>query len=158
MSGVPADDAAVEARAKGSAEQCILALMAEYCDSIDRGDLDACAALFRGGRWGIAGDLAEGEAAVRSLLANVTLYNGVPLTRHLMSNVLIEVASDGDRATARSCIMVMQAVPPDFPLQPIFIGSYRDVFVRDAGQWRFRERVIVPDLVGDLSRHRSDMV
>lgn len=143
--------------AGGRAEQSILALMAEYCDSIDRGDLDGCAALFRGGRWGIAGDLAEGEAAVRALLANVTLYKGVPLTRHLMSNVLIEVAADGKQASARSCLMVMQGVPPDFPLQAIFIGTYHDVFVCEQGQWRFRERVIYPNLVGDLSRHRSDM-
>lgn len=141
-----------------TAEQRILALMTEYCDSIDRGDLDGCAALFRRGRWGIAGDLAEGEAAVRALLANVTLYEGIPRTRHLMSNVLINVAADGNHATARSCLMVMQGVPPDFPLQAIFIGSYRDVFACEAGQWHFRERVIVPDLVGDLSRHRSDMV
>ncbi len=158
MSGGPAGDAAIETAATRRAEQHILALMAEYCDSIDRGDLDACAALFRGGRWGIAGELAEGEAAVRALLANVTLYDGVPLTRHLMSNVLIEVAADGNHASARSCTMVMQAVPPDFALQPIFIGSYHDVFVREREQWCFRERVIVPDLVGDLSRHRSDMV
>lgn len=143
--------------AGGRAEQQILALMAEYCDSIDRGDLDGCAALFRGGRWGIAGQLAEGEAAVRALLANVTLYKGVPLTRHLMSNVLIEVAADGTQATARSCLMVMQGVPPDFPLQAIFIGTYHDAFVCEQGQWRFRERVIHPNLVGDLSRHRSDM-
>lgn len=141
----------------GRAEQSILALMGEYCDSIDRGDLDGCAALFRGGRWGIAGDLAEGEAAVRALLANVTLYKGVPLTRHLMSNVLIEVAADGNHASARSCLMVMQGVPPDFPLQAIFIGTYHDVFVREKEQWSFRERVIYPNLVGDLSRHRSDM-
>jgi hypothetical protein len=157
MSGGQGLDVGVEARATTRAEQFILALMAEYCDSIDRGDLDGCAALFRSGRWGIAGQLAEGEAAVRALLANVTLYDGVPLTRHLMSNVQIEVAPDGNRAGARSCIMVMQAVRPDFPLQPIFIGSYQDVFVREGGQWRFRERVIVPDLIGDLSRHRSDM-
>lgn len=154
MSGGPA----VGAPAMGTAEQRILALMTEYCDSIDRGDLDACAALFRRGRWGITGSLAEGEAAVRALLANVTLYGGVPLTRHLMSNVLVQVAADGDTATARSCIMVMQGVPPGFPLQPIFIGSYHDVFVREGEQWCFRERVIVPDLVGDLSRHRSDLV
>jgi hypothetical protein len=154
MSGGPA----IEAPAAGRAEQRILALMAEYCDSIDRGDLDGCAALFRGGRWGITGDLAEGEAAVRALLANVTLYDGLPRTRHLMSNVLIEVAADGDQATARSCLTVMQGVPPDFPLQAIFIGSYHDVFVREEDQWHFRERVIVPDLVGDLSRHRGDMV
>jgi hypothetical protein len=158
MSGDQGRDAAVEALATRRAEQLILALMAEYCDSIDRGDLDGCAALFRGGRWGIAGQLAEGEAAVRALLANVTLYDGLPLTRHLMSNVLIEVAADGNRASARSCIMVMQAVPPDFALQPIFIGSYKDIFVCERQQWCFRERVIVPDLVGDLSRHRSDMV
>ena len=140
-----------------SAEKQILALMVEYCDSIDRGDLDGCAALFRNGRWGIVGQLAEGEAAVRALLANVTLYDGVPRTRHLMSNVLIDVAADGTSATARSCLMVMQGVPPDFPVQAIFVGSYSDTFVLEAGQWRFRERVIVPDLVGDLSRHRSDM-
>ena len=143
--------------AGGRAEQCILALMAEYCDSIDRGDLDGCAALFRGGRWGIAGELAEGEVAVRALLANVALYDGLPRTRHLMSNLLIEVAADGNHAHSRSCIMVMQAAP-GFALQPIFIGSYHDVFVRENEQWCFRERVIVPDLVGDLSRHRSDMV
>ncbi len=158
MSAGHGRDAAVVAHGTLRAEQLILALMAEYCDSIDRGDLDGCAALFRGGRWGIAGQLAEGEAAVRALLANVTLYDGVPRTRHLMSNVLIEVAADGNRASARSCIMVMQGVPPDFPLQAIFIGSYRDVFVREREQWCFRERVIVPDLVGDLSRHRRDMV
>jgi hypothetical protein len=141
-----------------TAEQRILALMTEYCDSIDRGDLDACAALFRRGRWGITGSLAEGQDAVRALLANVTLYDGIPLTRHLMSNVLIEVAADGAHAIASSCIMVMQGVPPDFPLQAIFIGSYRDVYARAGEQWYFRERVITPDLVGDLSRHRSDMV
>ena len=158
MSAGHGPDVAGEPRATQRAEQLILALMAEYCDSIDRGDLDGCAALFRGGRWGIAGQLAEGEAAVRALLANVTLYDGVPRTRHLMSNVLIDVAADGNHASGRSCIMVMQAVPPDFALQAIFIGSYHDVFVREGEQWCFRERVIVPDLIGDLSRHRSDMV
>ena len=35
--------------------------------------------------------------------------------------------------------------------------TYHDTFVRDGGQWRFVGRVIYPNLVGDLSRHRSDM-
>lgn len=131
--------------------------MCEYCDSIDRGDLDACAALFAGGAWGIAGDLAHGSDAVRALLDNVTLYDGVPNTRHLMSNVLIQIAADGKNASATSCITVMQCVPGDFPLQAIFIGSYRDRLRKDDSQWRFVERVIVPDLVGDMSRHRADM-
>jgi hypothetical protein len=132
----------------------ILALMGEYCDSIDRGDLDGCAALFSEGAWGIEGDLAEGQDAVKAVLDNVTLYDGVPMTRHLMSNV--RIALDGDRATAESCITVMQGLP-DFPLQAIFIGSYYDTFERRGGRWLFKERRIVPDLVGDLSRHRGDM-
>ena len=45
---------------------------------------------------------------------------------------------------------------PDFPLQPIFIGHYRDSFARVAGDWHFTLRDISPDLAGDLSHHRSD--
>lgn len=134
--------------------EAILSLMGEYCDSIDRGDLDGCAALFADGAWGIEGDLAKGREAVKAVLDNVTLYDGRPMTRHLMTNVRISV--EGDHASARSCITVMQGLE-GFPLQAIFIGSYFDSFERSQGQWIFRERKIVPDLVGDLSRHRSDM-
>lgn len=132
----------------------ILALMAEYCDSIDRGDLSGCADLFAEGAWGIEGDLAHGSAAVKAVLDNVTLYDGRPMTRHLMTNV--RILADGDKATAQSCITVMQGLA-DFPLQAIFIGSYFDTFERHDGRWSFRERRIAPDLVGDLSRHRGDM-
>lgn len=137
-----------------SDRDAILALMGEYCDSIDRGDLAGCASLFAQGAWGIEGDLAEGSAAVKAVLDNVTLYDGRPMTRHLTSNVQIHI--DGDSATAQSCITVMQGLE-DFPLQAIFIGTYHDSFERKGSAWVFRERRIVPDLVGDLSRHRSDM-
>lgn len=132
----------------------ILALLAEYCDSIDRGDLSATAALFADGAWGIEGDLAHGSDAVAAVLSNVTLYDGRPMTRHLSSNV--QIAVNGDEATATSCITVMQGLQ-DFAVQAIFIGSYFDTFVRGDSGWRYKERRIVPDLVGDLSRHRSDM-
>ncbi|MEM1142446.1 MAG: nuclear transport factor 2 family protein [Pseudomonadota bacterium] len=132
----------------------ILALMGEYCDSIDRGDLAGCAELFADGAWGIEGDLAQGSDAVKAVLDNVTLYDGRPMTRHLTSNVQITV--DEDSAKAQSCITVMQGLP-DFPLQAIFIGTYFDRFERRGDEWVWRERRIQPDLVGDLSRHRSDM-
>lgn len=138
-------------------EQEILGLLAEYCDSVDRGDLDGFAGLFAEGEWGIAGDLASGAAAVRAVLDNVMIYDGTPNTRHLMSNVQIAVAENGESATARCCITVMQCVPGDFPLQAIFIGTYHDKLRKRDGRWQFVERVIVPDLVGDMSRHRSDM-
>lgn len=133
----------------------IVALMCEYCNSIDRGDLSGCAELFAAGAWGIEGDLAHGSAAVKAVLDNVTLYDGKPCTRHLISNV--QICVDGASASATSCITVMQGLPGKFPLQPIFIGSYYDRFQKDGNEWTFLERKIVPDLVGDLSFHRSDM-
>ncbi len=136
------------------ARDAILALMGEYCDSIDRGDLGATAALFADGAWGLEGDLAHGSDAVKAVLDNVTLYDGRPMTRHLTSNV--QIAVNGDEASAISCITVMQGLD-EFPLQAIFIGTYFDTFVRGDRGWQFKERRIVPDLVGDLSRHRSDM-
>ena len=138
-------------------QQAIMQLLCEYCDSVDSGDLDTFAALFANGAWGIAGDLAQGKDAVRAVLDNVTLYEGIPNTRHLMSNVLITVEPDGLTASVRSCITVMQCIPGDFPLQAIFIGSYHDRLQKNDGRWTFIERLIVPNLVGDMSRHRADM-
>ena len=39
------------------------------------------------------------------------------------------------------------------PLQAILCGRYHDAFERVGGAWRFADRLILPDLVGDLSRH-----
>jgi hypothetical protein len=74
-----------------------------------------------------------------------------------MSNVQIDVGADGARATACCYIVVFQAVPPSFPLQPIFAGHYADRFEKRGAAWHFVERNISPDLIGDLSRHRADM-
>jgi hypothetical protein len=137
----------------------ILGLMNEYCYSVDRGDLKAFAALFEHGSFEIIGDPGgplHGSQAVLAMLRNVTLYGGKTHTKHVMSNVQIEVDATGAAATAQCYITVFQGLP-DFPLQPIFIGHYFDDFERVAGRWRFRRRRISPDLVGDLSRHRADM-
>ena len=92
-----------------------------------------------------------------SLVKNVTMYDGIPHSKHVMTNVQIDVGPSGNSATAQSYITVFQALPPDFPLQAIFIGHYHDVFEQLDGDWRFRSREISPDLIGDLSRHRADM-
>ena len=135
----------------------ITELMIQYCDLIDRGDLAGCAALFEKGAWGIVGTLAQGAEEVSAQLDNVTLYDGRPNTRHLMSNVAINVDPSGQTAVAKSCITVMQHVPDDFAMQAIFIGSYNDTFAKDGDAWHFVERAITPDLIGDMSRHRADM-
>ena len=137
----------------------ILGLMNEYCYSVDRGDLEAMAALFEHGSFEIIGDpggALAGSQAILGMLQNVTLYDGKTHTKHVMSNVHIEVDETRVTATAQCYITVFQALP-DFPLQAIFIGHYFDRFDRVGGRWRFRRRRISPDLIGDLSRHRADM-
>jgi hypothetical protein len=134
--------------------------MNEYCYRIDAGDLEGFAALFEHGSFGILGDPAGpdvGKAAVLETLQNVILYDGKPRTKHVMSNVQIDVDGSGNEASAQCYITVFQAVPRDFPMQPIFGGHYRDRFVKGADGWQFAQREISPDLVGDLSRHRADM-
>ena len=42
---------------------------------------------------------------------------------------------------------------PDLPLQVIIAGRYHDAFAEVDGAWRFTDRLIFSDLVGDLSHH-----
>ncbi len=143
-----------------NAKAAILKLMNQYTYLIDSGDTEGFAGLFEHASFHVLGDpggVLNGKEEVRGLLKNVTMYDGIPHTKHVMTNVQIDVDDSGNSATAQSYVTVFQALPPDFPLQAIFIGHYHDVFERNGGQWRFHSREISPDLIGDLSRHRADM-
>ena len=142
------------------AHDSIRRVMNEYCYRLDTGDFDGFAELFQHATWLIRGDPAGGDTgteAVRETLQQLILYDGKPNTKHVMSNVQIDIDESSNRAEAQCYITVFQAVPPDFPLQPIFSGHYYDTFERVDGNWRFVLRDISPDLVGDLSHHRADM-
>lgn len=135
-------------------------LMNEYCFRIDAGDLQGFADLFEHGTWRVLGDPgggATGTAAVLATLGKVILYEGKPNTKHVMTNVQIDIDESEVLATTQCYITVFQTVTPDFPLQAIFSGHYHDTFEKIDGTWRFLLREISPDLIGDLSRHRADM-
>jgi 3-phenylpropionate/cinnamic acid dioxygenase small subunit len=138
--------------------EAIRALIHEYAELIDLGELDAVAALFTHGTWSSPGRGAplRGAEQVRRAYDGVILYDGIPSTKHVISNVTIEVADDGTTATARSYFTVLQA-RPDFPLQPVIAGRYHDRFELADGSWRFTDRQIIPDLIGDLSLHLRDV-
>ena len=130
-------------------------LLGEYCERIDAGDFDGVGALFADGA--LADDAgrelargAEGVAAFYS--AGTRLHAGSPRTKHLVTNVVLDVDEEAGRASARSSYLVLQQVD-DGPLQPIITGRYHDRFERAASRWRFVERRFFVDLVGDLSRH-----
>jgi len=131
----------------------IEALIFEYAERIDAGDLDGLAALFRDATYRSAqGGHYVGAEALRDVLrARVILHaDGTPRTKHVTTNVVIEL--DADAATARSYYTVFQAVD-GLALQAIVGGRYHDRFVRVADGWHFADRMVFIDLVGDLSRH-----
>jgi len=133
--------------------EAINALIMTYAERIDAGDLDGVAALFAHATWRVPARAEPfvGSAAVRRVYDAVILYDGRPCTRHVVTNLVIEPC-DADRAETRSYFTVFQALP-DFPLQPIIAGRYHDAFERVDGVWRFADRLILSDLIGDLSRH-----
>ena len=94
----------------------------------------------------------SGAAAIAASYRDmvITYEDGIPRTRHLTTNPIIDF--DGDTATVRSTYTVMQQAP-GMAMQPIISGRYHDTLKRINGRWRFTERCFLVDLVGDLSRH-----
>ena len=132
-------------------------LIATYADLVDGGDFAGVGTLlvdatFTGG----AGSVSGGHAIEKMLRDNLIIYeDGTPRTKHVTTNVVIEVDEDAGTAVSRSYYTVLQALP-DLALQPIASGRYHDRFERRSGQWRFVERHVHTDLLGDVSRHLRD--
>jgi 3-phenylpropionate/cinnamic acid dioxygenase small subunit len=95
-------------------------------------------------------DHVRGSPAGRDML--IVYDDGTPRTRHVTTNVAIEADEEAGTAVSRAYSTVLQALP-GLALQPIVSGRYRDRFERCDGQWRFAERRVLVDLVGDVSRH-----
>jgi 3-phenylpropionate/cinnamic acid dioxygenase small subunit len=131
----------------------ISALVHEYADRLDAGDLDGVANLFSHGAYGLAdGPASRGAAGVRAALRIVRLHGGSPRTKHAVTNLVIEIDEAARTATARSYFTVLQATE-ELPLQTIVAGRYHDRFERADGRWRFHERRIFLDLLGNVSQH-----
>ena len=139
------------------ARDVIAALVYAYAERIDGGDFE-----------GVADLLAEAEVTAegtdrrwRGRDEVLRLYesgtrrhaDGTPRTKHVTTNLVVEVDEVSGTATARSYYTVLQAVPGELALQPIVAGRYRDRFERVRGSWRFAGRHLVVDLVGDLGHH-----
>jgi len=131
-------------------------LLYRYCDRLDRGDLDGMARLFANADVYLPADPEpiRDPARIAALYRQYTrIYpdTGTPKTRHVTTNVMIEPEGE-TAARAQSYVIVFQAT--DFlQLQPVIGGRNYDRFERVDGVWRFRERRIESDLMGDLSAH-----
>ena len=137
-----------------SSYESIQRLIATYAELVDDGDFAAVGLLMADATFtASAGSVSGGDAVEEMLRANVIVYDdGTPRTKHITTNLAIEVDEDGGTAVSRSYFTALQALP-GLPLQPIVSGRYHDRFERRDGQWRFVERRVRTDLVGDVSRH-----
>lgn len=130
-------------------------MLYDYCWGIDHGDFESTAALFgEAGLYGLVGAAAaRGSTQVLTMLrASVRTYDGVPRTRHVVTNVVIDVAPDEQSATARCYVQVMHQAP-GAAIGPIVVGTYLDQCHVVDGRWQFAERRMHLELVGDLSTH-----
>jgi hypothetical protein len=141
-----------------SDEREILNLLHRYCELQDAADFVGVSELFRHSTYAVAGgDSHFGYDEVYALKTkhDQTYDDGTLRTKHVTTNTILELEDGADVATARSYFTVLQATP-ELPLQPVIAGRYHDTFEKVDGRWRFRERVIHGDLVGDLTRHLRD--
>jgi hypothetical protein len=132
-------------------------LIYEYTYRLDGGDFEGFGRLFADADWCLSGEreyaVSGADAVTAWLRDNILVYDGIPLTSHVITNVTIDVAPDARTASARSYLTAFQGVPPDFPLQVIFTGGYLDAFAKRDGTWAFTRREITTRCVGDLRYH-----
>jgi 3-phenylpropionate/cinnamic acid dioxygenase small subunit len=129
-------------------------LLYSYAMRFDDGDFAGAAALFDKGGVIVGGQHIAGRTAILALWQQwVKTYDGKPLTRHLVTNPIIDLDEGGASATCQSQWTVIQAAP-GFPLQIVASGRYRDSFACDDAGWHFTTReYLQTDLVGDASAH-----
>jgi ketosteroid isomerase-like protein len=139
------------------ARDAIENLLYTYAERIDLGDLDGVAELFADGEIAMEGTemVRRGRDEIREMYALATrLYedDGTPKTKHVTTNVIVEVDEASGTAASRSYFTVFQQTPV-LPLQAIISGRYHDRFEYQNDRWRFASRRIICDLIGDMSQH-----
>jgi 3-phenylpropionate/cinnamic acid dioxygenase small subunit len=130
-------------------------LVYRYAELIDAGDFDGLGELFADAVITAEGSDASwrGSEAITELYVGGTRRypDGTPRSKHVTTNLVIEVDDARELATCRSYFTVLQQTDA-LPLQPIVAGRYHDEF-RRAVHWHFTRRHMIVDLVGDLSQH-----
>ena len=140
-----------------TASEAITKLIYTYAERIDAGDFAGVAEVFADATLTFEGfgDAVTGRDAIAALYTRTTrrYEDGTPRTKHVMTNVMVDVADDGETASSRSYFTVLQAVPGALALQPVIAGRYRHTYARVDGRWRVTTMHITIDLVGDLGHH-----
>ncbi len=139
-----------------TASEAITKLIYTYAERIDAGDFAGVAEVFGDATLTFEGfaDAVTGRDAIEALYTRTTrrYEDGTPRTKHVMTNVMVDVAEEGATASSRSYFTVLQAVPGALTLQPVIAGRYRHTYVFEK-RWKVATMHVTIDLVGDLGHH-----
>ena len=132
-------------------------LIYRYAELIDGGDFAGVGELFADGVIEVdeTGQTYAGRDQVAEMFREwVQIYsdNLTPHTRHVTTNLIVDVNEEAGTAESRAYVTVLQCAP-NLPLQPILSGRYRDNFRRVDGAWSFARRRMTNEYLGDLSQH-----
>ena len=122
-----------------SSYRAIENLIATYAELVDDGDFAGVGILLADATFtGGAGSVSGRDAIEKMLRDSLIVYDdGTPRTKHVTTNVAIEVDEEAGTAVSRSYFTALQALP-DLALQPIVSGRYQDRFERRDGQLALR--------------------
>jgi hypothetical protein len=142
----------------GPTAQGVANLVHGFAEAIDDGDGDRIAELFGDATFVLDDNPPRvgGEAFREIVERGMVSYDGSPRTQHTVSNLAVSIEGELPgpvTASATSRVTVLQAVPPDFPLQAILAGTYADRFAWTDEGWTWVERRMTITLRGDTSKH-----
>jgi hypothetical protein len=109
-----------------SSYRAIEKLIYTYAELVDAGDFAAVGWLFTDATFTGAGGSVSGQDGIEKMLSeHVILYEDVtPRTKHVTTNLVIEIDEEASMAVSRSYFTAMQAVP-GLALQTIVSGPLR---------------------------------
>ena len=130
----------------------ITALVHSNARLLDSGDVHAVASLFEHSTWRSSpnGSMLRGTAEVRPVYENLLAQDSSRHTKHLITNLSVQVEPGATTASSHCCWTVLQGTPGE-PIRIILSGQYTDCFERVDNQWRFSDRLITVDLTGEPS-------
>jgi hypothetical protein len=134
---MPAADC--EETAMSCSEIQIANLLGRYAEYIDNGDFAGAATLFKHAKVKVLGREMD-SGGLREMWEKVIIKfpDGTPRTKHVITNLIIEVDEARNTGTCRSYYTVVQLI--EKKLEVIVAGRYHDWFERVDGVWRWSYR------------------
>jgi len=124
----------------------IEALFVRYATALDDGEVETVVACFTADaalESPVIGRI-EGTDAIRSFAGRFAAQRAAGTQfRHLITNLAIEIAPEGDRARATAYLLVM--ISKDGQHRTLPPGRYECELAKHNGSWRFTRRVVLHD-------------